>query len=401
MSTADPRTRRTPGLVPVTETMRTTERHPPDPPTPADAPAPADSHASPNGSASETPHSPAAPSASAASPTLAGPSAPGTPPDEPPASGAPPVLAEQPASEGALGTATKAGWGTTSQAGVGPGAVSAGAAMRGVGAFWRLLASELGLTFRRPRNLAMLAVVAVVPVVIGVPLRLMSGGDELGGMIAAVAGNSLMLTFVAFSVLVLLMMPITVSVVSGDALAGEAGGGTLRYLLAAPAGRTRLLAVKYVNAVVYAYAVTVVVALSSLATGLVLFPAGDVTLLSGTTVSMTEGLLRTALAVGYVGAGMAALAAVGLAVSAFTEVPIGAIAGTVVLVIACQVVRAIPSLDAIAPYLLPTRFLDFDAVLRSPIDTKVLGEGLLTFGAYIVLSLSIAWARFTGKDITS
>lgn len=393
MSTADPRTRRTPGLVPVTETMRTTERHPPDPPTPADAPAPADSHASPNGSASETPHSPAAPSA--ASPTLAGPSAPGTPPDEPPTSGAPPVLAEQPVSGVARGTTSQ------DASGVGPGAVSAGAAMRGVGAFWRLLASELGLTFRRPRNLAMLAVVAVVPVVIGVPLRLMSGGDELGGMIAAVAGNSLMLTFVAFSVLVLLMMPITVSVVSGDALAGEAGGGTLRYLLAAPAGRTRLLAVKYVNAVVYAYAVTVVVALSSLATGLVLFPAGDVTLLSGTTVSMTEGLLRTALAVGYVGAGMAALAAVGLAVSAFTEVPIGAIAGTVVLVIACQVVRAIPSLDAIAPYLLPTRFLDFDAVLRSPIDTKVLGEGLLTFGAYIVLSLSIAWARFTGKDITS
>src|SRR5690606_16381006 len=337
MSTADPRTRRTPGLVPVTETMRTTERHPPDPPTPADAPAPADAHAPPHGPASETSQSPAAPSASAAPPTLAGPSAPGTPPDEPPTSGAPPVLAEQPVSGVARGTTSQ------DASGIGPGAVSAGAemsgagaAMRGVGAFWRLLASELGLTFRRPRNLAMLAVVAVVPVVIGVPLRLMSGGDELGGMIAAVAGNSLMLTFVAFSVLVLLMMPITVSVVSGDALAGEAGGGTLRYLLAAPAGRTRLLAVKYVNAVVYAYAVTVVVALSSLATGLVLFPAGDVTLLSGTTVSMTEGLLRTALAVGYVGAGMAALAAVGLAVSAFTEVPIGAIAGTVVLVIACQ-----------------------------------------------------------------
>ena len=66
-----------------------------------------------------------------------------------------------------------------------------------------------------------------------------------------------MLTFASFSFLVLLLMPIAVSVVGGDSIAGEAGAGTLRYLLAAPAGRTRLLVVKYLNAVVFAYAVTV------------------------------------------------------------------------------------------------------------------------------------------------
>ncbi|MFI6706958.1 ABC transporter permease [Nonomuraea sp. NPDC050478] len=317
MSTADTgtRTRRTPGLVPVTETLSTVERRP------------------------EEPSAPPAP------------------------------LAPQ--------------------------------AGRRAGAFWRLLVSELSLTFHRPRNLAMLAALATVPVIMGVSLRLFAGDDQVGGMIAAVAGNSLMLTFLALSALVLLMMPIAVSVVAGDALAGEAGGGTLRYLLAAPAGRTRLLAVKYLNAVVYAYAVTAVVALSALVTGLVLFPAGDVVLLSGTTVTMTDGLLRIALTVGYVGFALSAVAAVALAISAFTEVPIGAIAGTVVLIIACQVLRAIPALEAIAPYLLPTRFTGFDAVLRSPIDTGALTEGLLTFGAYIVMSLSIAWAHFTGKDVTS
>ncbi|MEV0994264.1 ABC transporter permease [Nonomuraea sp. NPDC050202] len=306
--------RRTPGLVPVTETMRTTERHEPEP-------------------------SPAAPS-------------------EPVA---------------------RATW-----------------------AFWRLLGSELGLTFRRPRNLVMLAVLGVVPVVVGVALRMFgSSDDDMSGLVQDVAGNSLMLTFVSFSFLVLLLMPVAVSVVAGDSIAGEAGGGTLRYLLAAPAGRTRLLMIKYLNAVVYAYAVTAVVALSALVTGLVLFPAGDVTLLSGTTVPLADGLLRIAISVGYVGAGMAALAAVALALSVFTEVSIGAIAGTVVLVIVCQVLRAIPELGSITPYLLPTRFTNFDAVLRSPIDVAALRDGLLTFGAYIVLFGSIAWARFSGKDITS
>lgn len=272
---------------------------------------------------------------------------------------------------------------------------------RPVSAFWRLLRSELGLTFRRPRNLIMLGVLAIVPVVFGVSLWLYTGDGDIGGMIAAVTGNSLMLTFAAFSAMVLLMMPMAVSVVGGDSLAGEAGAGTLRYLLAAPAGRTRLLAVKFLNAVVYAYAATAVVALSALVTGMVLFPIGDVTLLSGTTVPLAEGLLRVAFTVGYVGAGMSALAAVALAISAFTEVPIGAIAGTVVLVIVCQVLRTIPALEPITPYLLPTPFMDFDAFLRNPIDTGVVRDGLLTFGAYAVLALSVAWARFSDKDITS
>ena len=108
------------------------------------------------------------------------------------------------------------------------------------------------------------------------------------------------------------------------------------------------------------------VALSALVTGLMLFPAGPMTLLSGSTVSMAEGLTRILISVGYVGAGMAALAAVAMALSAFTEVPIGAIAGTMVLVIVCQVLRAIPQLSALEPYLLPSRLTSFDAVLRSP-----------------------------------
>jgi ABC-2 type transport system permease protein len=283
-----------------------------------------------------------------------------------------------------------------------PDAPGASAApVRTASSFWRLLGSELGLTFRRPRNVVMLGVVALVPVVLGVALRIAGAEEGMGGIVQAVAGNSLMLTFASFSFLVLLLMPVAVSVVAGDSIAGEAGAGTLRYLLAAPAGRTRLLLVKYLNAAIFAYAVTAVVAVAALVTGLILFPVGPVTMLSGTTISVADGLLRILIAVGYVGAGMAALAAVAVALSTFTEVPIGAIAGTVVLIIVCQVLRAVPALDAITPYLLPTRFTDFDAVLRSPIDAGALGEGLLAFGAYIALFGSIAWARFSGKDITS
>lgn len=275
------------------------------------------------------------------------------------------------------------------------------APVRNRAAFWRLLGSELGLTFRRPRNIMMLAVLAVVPVVMGVALRVIAGDDGMGGIIGDVAGNGLMLTFVSLSILVTLLLPVSVSVVAGDSIAGEAGTGTLRYLLAAPAGRTRLLAVKYLNAVVFSVAATAMVAVAALLTGLILFPTGPVTLLSGTTVPVADALLRVLISVGYVSAGMAALAAVALAFSTFTEVSIGAIAATVVVVIVTQVLRAIPQLAPLNDYLLPSWWSRFDGVLRSPVDTGAMTQGLLAYGAYILLFLSIGWARFTGKDITS
>ncbi|MEV0199582.1 ABC transporter permease [Nonomuraea sp. NPDC050691] len=347
MSTAETRPRRTPGLVPVSETLRTAGR-------------------------------PAPPVAAGTGPAAAA-----------DAGTAGPIQAT-----GAAGTS---------------GVVDlAGTPARRFGAFWRLLGSELGLTFRRPRNLVMLGVLAGVPVILGVALRLVTDGMDaegrgggMGGLIASVAGNSLMLAFASLSFLVALLMPVVVSVVAGDAIAGEAGAGTLRYLLAAPAGRTRLLLVKYLNAVVFSFTIAAVVAVSALVTGMALFPVGPVTLLSGTTVSVADGLLRVLISVGYVGAGMAALAAVALALSTFTEVSIGAIAGTVVLVIVSQVLRAVPQLEPISPYLLPTWLTRFDGALRDPIDLAAMRDGLLAFGAYILLFGSVAWARFTGKDITS
>ncbi|MFJ2033801.1 ABC transporter permease [Streptosporangium sp. NPDC087985] len=270
-------------------------------------------------------------------------------------------------------------------------------------AWLRLLGSEAGLTFRRPRNLAILGVLALVPVLIGLALRLFGAPDENEGappILAQVTGNGLFLTFTALSVLVQLMLPVAVTVVAGDSVAGEAGAGTLRYLLAAPAGRTRLLIVKYVNAAVFCLAAVTVVALSGLLAGLVLFPVGPITLLSGGTIPLLEGVLRIGLVVLYVTAGMAALAAVALAISTLTEVAVGAIASTVVLVIAAQVLGVIPQLSGLQPYLLTHWWSGFDGVLRDPVDFGDMGQGLLVFAAYIAIFGSVAWARFTSKDIT-
>jgi ABC-2 type transport system permease protein len=55
----------------------------------------------------------------------------------------------------------------------------------------------------------------------------------------------------------------------------------------------------------------------------------------------------------------------------------------------------------VQPYLPTHWWLSFDALLRSPVDGAGLLHGLLSFGAYVVVFCSIAWARFTSADITS
>jgi ABC-2 type transport system permease protein len=273
-------------------------------------------------------------------------------------------------------------------------------------AWLRLFGAELRLVFGRRRNLLLLAVTVVFPVVIGIALRVAAphsqGGNGPGvAFFNQLAGNGVFLTFIALSTLLILVLPVVVAVVAGDSVAGEAGYGTLRYLLAVPAGRTRLLAVKFAAIVVFGLAATVIVSAVSLAVGAVLFPVGPVTLLSGATVPLAEGLLRVLFVTLYVAAAMAALGAIGLAISTLTEHAIGAIATIAILVVTSEVVDQVPQLAAAGPYLPTHWWLSFDSILRAPVDTSTLLKGLLSFGVYAVLFGSFAWARFTSADVTS
>src|SRR6266542_2112653 len=237
----------------------------------------------------------------------------------------------------------------------------------------RFLRSELSLIFLRWRNLALLAVLAAIPVLIGVALKLSTGGGRGDGQGPA---------FIA-------------------EVAGKGGNGTLRYLLTVPAGRTRLLGIKYTALVIFCLAACAVVTVSALVIGAALFPLGPVTLLSGTTISLGAGLLRLAFVALYVAGALAALAAIGLAISTFTEHPIGAIAAIMVLALASEVSDSVPQFAVVHPYLPTHWWLSFDALLRSPIAWPDLMHGLLSFGIYVVIFGAIAWARFTTADVTS
>ncbi len=285
----------------------------------------------------------------------------------------------------------------------GPEAPAAAARSRGAAAWLRFLRSELRLIFGRLRNLLLLAVLAVLPVVLGIVLKISGGGGNGGGpaFLNQVAGNGVFLALVALFVMLTLVLPLTMAVVAGDAIAGEAGRGTLRSLLTIPAGRTRLLAIKYTAVVIFALVASLVIAVVALITGALLFGAGPVTLLSGNTISLGAGLLRLLVVVLYVAAAMAALGAIGLAVSAFTEHSIGAMAAVLVIAVFSEIADSVQQISAVHPYLPTHWWLSFDGLLRSPVDWSGELHGLLSFGCYAVIFLAIAWARFTSADVTS
>ena len=288
------------------------------------------------------------------------------------------------------------------------GGVRAGEWLGQVRHWARLLRSELALVFLRRRNIALLAVLAAIPVLLGLVLRFTSGGGGGGGgsgdgpaFLSQVTGNGAFLAFLALVVESTLILPLAVAVVSGDSIAGEATRGTLRYLLTVPAGRTRLLGIKFAAIVAFCSCACLLVAAVAVVTGAILFPIGPVTLLSGTSVPLADGLLRLLFVALYLAAAMAALGAIGLAISTFTEHPVGAIAAILVIAVASEVADSVSQIAVIHPYL-PTHFwLSFDAMLRVPVVWPDLLHGLLSFAVYAVIFGSVAWARFTTADVTS
>ncbi len=269
----------------------------------------------------------------------------------------------------------------------------------------RFLRSELALVLSRRRNAVMLGVLALAPVLIGVAIEVSSpdAGDPGGGppFLSAITENGLFLAFTALVASLPVFLPLAVAVVAGEAVAGEASSGTLRYLLVTPVDRTRLLVVKFLATVAYGLLAAVVISVTGVVVGAVLFPVGDVTLISGTTVSYGEGLARLGAVTLYVAAMLATVAALGLFISTLTEVPVAAMSATAIVVVLVQILGQVPQLSVIHPWLFSSSWLSFGDLLRAPIAWEGVVSGLWLQAGWIAVLLVAAWGRMTSKDVTS
>lgn len=267
-----------------------------------------------------------------------------------------------------------------------------------------LMLSELQVMFTRRRTWAMLAAIALIPILLALAVYL--SADRLAPgegppFVDRVTQNGLFTGFAAMLLAMPLFLPLTVSVVAGDTIAGEAGQGTLRYLLISPVGRIRLLVVKYLGTLAFVMVGTLTLMIAGAVIGALLFPVGPVTLLSGDVIGLPEALGRMALVALYTTISMLGMLAIGLFISTLTTIPVGAMTGVLVASGVSQILDNLPQLAVIHEFIFTHYWLDFADLLRDPIELSSMGSNLVLQLAYVALFGSLAYGRFRSQDILS
>ncbi len=264
-----------------------------------------------------------------------------------------------------------------------------------------MFADELRRVYRRPRNLVILLLVAVVPVLLGIVVKV-GGGPRHGGgppFFAEITQNAVFLPVAALASMEALILPLSVAIVSGDALAGDAANGSLRYLLVRKLGRVSVLNAKAVSALVFTLTIAAVIAGVGLVLGFILFPGGQLITLSGQAVSTLTGVFDVVLAALLVGVSMFSVAMVGLAVSSLTSSSLAAASIALTVAIACEVISAIPQLSAIRPALLSNYWGSYVDLFRSPMVLGGVFKDLLEQAGWSALFYAIAVITFSRRDI--
>ena len=269
----------------------------------------------------------------------------------------------------------------------------------------RLLMSELRWILRRPRTIIAIVLLSLVPVLIGVG-TVIAGRAGVGpgsangpnSLFTTLIGNGFVLPILSLTLLLAMLLPLLGAMSAADALAGESNHGTHRGLLIAPVSRARVLGVKAFGVAAVVFIATVAIALVGLITGVVLVGTDGLITLSGNTLNFGDALGRIGIAILWVSFQVWAVSAIALAVSAFTEHPLVVMAATLAGALVFAILTVIPQLDWIQPYLLTTGWTSLTDVLRDPMPWDGLIDSTLKAACYLVIGLSVAYARLAGKD---
>ncbi len=269
----------------------------------------------------------------------------------------------------------------------------------------RLLRSEIRWIFRRPRTLILLGLLALYPIAFGIGTQVVDSPVRAGGgnggdqsIIAAIAGNGLILPTIVLSTTMVFFLPLGTTIAAADALAGEASHGTLRGLLLAPVSRTRLLAIKAFGVAVVSAAATIMTSAIAVITGLIIAGPDGLVTISGSTLSLGDGLGRVLLGTGWVIVQMWAVGAIALAVSSATEHPLIVMASVIGGLFVFGLLSNIPVLDWLKPFLITESWDSIVDILRDPMPWDGLVTGLLRAVCYISIGYSLALARMVTKD---
>jgi ABC-2 type transport system permease protein len=275
-----------------------------------------------------------------------------------------------------------------------------------------MIAVELRKLVLRPRVWLSIVLLCAVPALVAILLSmsdLAPPPGQGGAFLSAVVSNGSLYPAAALAMVLPVFLPLAVAVYAGDAIAGEAATGTLRYLLVRPVGRPRLLSAKLVALGVYILLAVLVVVVSSLAVGVLLFGTGaeavgqpgSVTSLSGASLEPGELAARLMAAIGYITVSMLGFGTIALFFSTLSDSALGAALASLAVLIASSILQTLDAADPLKPYLPTNYWLSWIDFFRDPIFWHNINKGLLLQAGYIAVFFGASWANFGTKDVTS
>jgi ABC-2 type transport system permease protein len=267
-----------------------------------------------------------------------------------------------------------------------------------------MLLVELRKLVRRPRTWVSIGLLAGLPTLVAVFLKITGIGPRPGegpAFLGAVLSNGALFPAAALALVLPVFLPVAVSVMAGDAVAGEASHGTLRYLLIRPVGRTRLLVAKLIVTIVFVFLAVVVVAAVAFVVGATMFGVKPLPSVSGQTIAAQDATWRTVVTVAYVAWSMLGVAAIALFASTLTDSPLAAALGALAALVTSQVLDLLDAAASVKPYLPTHYWLSFVDLFRFPILWHNVVRGFALQAVYILVFLGAGWANFATKDVKS
>ncbi|WP_328462866.1 ABC transporter permease [Actinoplanes sp. NBC_00393] len=227
------------------------------------------------------------------------------------------------------------------------------------------------------------------------------GGGAFSSIADLATSGGLNFTLFCLAVSAGFLLVVVVALFFGDTVASEASWGSLRYLLAIPVPRARLLGVKLIVAAGYSLFALLLLAGTGLLIGTVRYGWGPLGSTIAAEIPPAEGLLRLLGILAYLAVTLLVVAGLAFLLSVLTDAALGAVGGAVMLWILSSILDQITALGSIRN-ILPTHYTDaWRGILSTPVQTEDLAKGAISAVVYAALLWSLAFYRFTRKDVTS
>jgi len=245
----------------------------------------------------------------------------------------------------------------------------------------------------------LLAVCAAAPFVFAVVMRIQSSvpSDTLFGRAIKESGFAVPLVVLGFAAL--WAFPVLTSVVGGDIFSAEDRYGTWKTVLTRSRSRAEVFAGKVLTAIGFSCIAVAVLALSSVASGVLVIGPQPLVDLTGVLVPPSQALIRVVLAWASVLPPALGFTALAVVLSVATKSSAAGIGLPVVAGLTMQLYTFVDGPEMVRQLMITSAFGAWHGLLSEPPYYRPLVHGALVSAAYVVVCLAIAYRMLRRRDI--